>query len=643
MKQYLQYLFLIVLFLMKVPTSNAQERKLDKANDSYQDYGYINAREIYKEVAEKGFESEELYQKIADSYYFNAEYKNALKWYEKLFEINKESEPKYVLRYAQSLKANGDDRKANKYYNLFTKKSGDELKDRNLSAKEYLELIAANSNRYKISALREVNTEGIDYGAAQIGQKLVYASTKDEGIFMKRKSGWDGLNFLDLYEVTIENDSVVGQPQELPGDVNTKFHESSPVFTADGKTMYFTRNNSTPKIKKKDQKLKIYRAHLVRGKWTNIEELNINSDLYSTAHPALNADESRLYFASDRPGGFGESDLYMISIGEKGKLGKAENLGATINTSGKETFPFISDHNELYFSSDGHFGLGGLDIFYIQIKPFGYGNLLNIGKPINSYADDFAFGIDFETKKGFFSSNRGDSLYSFIYDDIYVLIEETPIVDLYQAKISGVVTDLDTGEPLANATISLFLEDGSLYATITTDENGYYEIETNYFDSYRIRAEKEKYDSDEKVSKSERVEQEINFQLKRNQLEIIPGMNLATVLNIKNILFDFDKSNIRADARVEMEKLLVVLHKYPKLRIAIGSHTDSRGSDTYNWALSDRRAKSTLDYLVDHGIDPNRLSAKGYGETQLLNNCSNGVPCTSAQHQRNRRSEFIVQ
>lgn len=641
MKKSLRYLCLTLLFLAG-PFTNAQEGKLKKAGKDFENYGYINAREIYLKVAEKGYESEELYQKIADSYYFNAEYKKALEWYEKLFDLNEDPEAKYILRYSQSLKANGKNKKAKRYYDKFVKKSGKPMEGKVLTAEDYLQLIEANSGRYTIRALSRINTDGIDYGGAVHDGRLVFASTRGEGSFLKRESAWDGLAFLNLYEVEIEGDSVVGKPKKLSGEVNGKFHESSAVFTKDGKTMYFTRSNYTPDTKGEDQKLKIYRAHLVDGKWTNIEELSINGDDFSTAHPALDPDGYRLYFASDRPGGYGKSDLYMASIGKNGSLGKPENLGPKINTPGKETFPFVSRDNELYFSSNGHFGLGGLDVFYVQIEKFGFGDVLNVGEPINCHADDFAFTIDLDREDGFFSSNRGDSLYTFVYDDIYHFKQIGSIKNIYKAKISGTVTDKDTGEPISGATVQFFTKNDSLYVNLNTDENGYYESPVDYFSAYRIRAEKAEYGSEESISESEMEEQEINFELERDQLQIVPGTDLAKFLNIENIYFDFDKSNIRPSEYLKLEKLLTVLEEYPNMKIDIRSHTDSRGSDAYNEALSDRRAQSTLEYLMEKGIDKSRLTAKGYGEYQLVNECSSGVPCNEVQHQENRRSEFII-
>lgn len=378
------------------------------------------------------------------------------------------------------------------------------------------------------------------------------------------------------------------------------------------------------------------------GKWQEAEELNFNSDTFSSAHPALNADETKLYFSSDRPGGFGESDLYVATVNEDGNIGQPTNLGAEINTGGKETFPFISSENELYFSSDGHFGLGGLDVFYVKIKDDGFGSLLNVGKPVNSSADDFAFGINETTKRGFISSNRTETEGKFVYDNIYSFLETAQIIDMYLAKVEGYVTDKQTGKPLEKASITIKDSKGNVFAQLTTDENGYYQIEINKFESYFIKAEKDGYDTDEKVSKANMDKQQIDFQLQPNKVVITGGTDLAKVLNIPIIYFDFDKSNIRPDAQVELEKIYAALTEYPQLKLNIRSHTDSRGNDTYNKALSERRAKSTLDYLVSKGIDSKRLKSEGLGESELVNNCGNNINCSEEEHQKNRRSEFIV-
>lgn len=660
-KATLRHLSIIFALLLGL-SSFSQGRKITRADTSYTNYGYLNAREIYLKVIEKGHGTPDLYAKVGNSYYFNAKYGEALKWYERYFETEDGTgSPELLLRYAQSLRANGQEKKSTLYYNRFASETGLSLTGRELTPGDLEKAIEANSGRYRIAPLEGINTENLEFGQAVCGGKLVYASNPPAGGFLRRKSAWDGMSFLDLYQVEVDSNQVVGNPKKLPGDVDQKFHESSAVFTRDGKTMYFTRSNSSPEEKGNDEKLKIYRAHLVEGKWTGIEDLSINGDDYSTAHPALDSLGSRLYFSSDRPGGYGGSDLYMASIGANGHLGKAENLGPGINTAGRETFPFVSENGILYFSSDGHFGLGGLDVFYVPIEAFGFGEVLNVGRPINSYADDFAFGIDEGTKYGFFSSNRNDKravadgkdenekgkkeekeALPFIDDNIYSLKEERPITNVYEAFIEGTVTDGNTGDPIAGATVTLYGEDGKEFASLVTDESGHYKIKTDYFKVYRLQCEKEDYDGDEKVSEAEKKSQVIDFALHRDRVPLKPGTDIAPVLNIEDILFDFDRSEITRSAALKLERLIAVLEAYPSLRIAIRSHTDSRGNDAYNMALSDRRAKSTLMYLVNHGIERDRLTAKGYGETRLLNKCSNGVPCSAEEHHKNRRSEFIV-
>jgi len=636
-------LFLLIMGFSGYSGVTAQERKVSKANKNYEQLDYVDAQKIYLAVAENGFESEEIFTKLGNSYYFNAQYDAAVKWYDRLFTLAPEpTEPISFLRYSQALKATGKDKKAKEYYDAYITKTGNNPKVK--TAIDYLTLIQQNSGRYELKAIEGIyDTNKISFGHSMLGNKLVYASTSESESFINKKSAWDGLSFLSLYAVELNDAHVaIGKPKELKGELQSRFHESSPIFTKDGETMYFTRSNITYKDKKNDQKLKIYRSKLVDGKWQEAEELNFNSDTYSSAHPALNANETMLYFSSDRPGGFGESDLYVAALNEDGSIGEPRNLGAEVNTGGKETFPFVSSENELYFSSDGHFGLGGLDVFYVKITGEAFGNLLNVGEPINSSADDFAFGINDTTKRGFISSNRTETEGEFVYDNIYSFLETAPIKDMYLAKIDGYVTDKQTGKPIENASITLTDSEGKVYANLTTDDKGYYTIETNKFESYFIKAEKEGYDTDEKVSKANLESQQIDFQLQQNTVVIEAGTDLSTVLNIPTIYFDFDKWNIRPDAQVELEKVFATLKEYPELKLNIRSHTDSRGNDAYNKLLSERRAKSTLDYLVSKGIDRNRLQSEGLGESELVNRCGNDVDCSEAEHQKNRRSEFIV-
>lgn len=640
MKKLYQISFLC-LFLTGFFTAQAQQSRLNKASQTYTQYNYVDAKEVYLKVAEKGHQSEELFTKLGNIYYFNAQYDQALDWYERVFAVTDTPEnPIVLLRYSQSLKALGQDEKANTFFDRFIDASGIDMAK--TTEVDYMEFIEMNSGRYDLSALSGIyNEKKISFGHTVKDGKLIYASTGNENpSFFNRRSGWDGLTFLSLYEVNLsENqDETSGKPSKVAG-LDKKFHRSSAVFTKDGNTIYFTGNNLSPDKKRNDRNLKIYRARKEGGKWQDPEELHFNNDLYSSAHPALSPDETKLYFASDKPGGMGQSDIYVAEINADGTIGEPKNLGPEINTPGKDTFPFVSDNNELYFSSDGHYGLGGLDVFYIKIEDDGFGTLHNVGAPVNTYADDFAFGINFETKRGFVSSNRTESDGNFVYDNVYSFIELEPLTE---AIIHGCVTDKNTGEPIPGAIVTLYNPDNQVYKEITTDETGCYSTIVNRMHIYRIRAEKTDYDSDEKLSEKDKDKQEINFVLQKSITPLDPGTDLAKVLNIPIIHFDFDKHNIRPDAEVELAKILVVMEEYPDLKINIRSHTDSRGSFEYNEALSQRRAKSTYDYLVRKGINHKRMTYEGLGEYELVNGCSDDVHCSEAQHQQNRRSEFIV-
>jgi len=622
---------------------SAQQKQLDQASKDYQGHNYVDAIKVYLKVAERGFESEELFTKLANSYYFNAKYDEAVKWYNRLFVLNPSpQEPLLLLRYSQSLRATGDDTLAKKFYDQYVSKTSIDPNARH--SIDYMALIKENSGRYELKPVAGLkNDKQISYGSTVFQDKLIYTSTaKEAKSFRNTLDAWDGLSFMSLYEIEIDNQGqTVGKPEKIK-DLNSKYHESSLIYTKDGNTIYFTRTNINPKNKKEDQNLKIYRSKKKDEKWQEPEELSINGENFSTAHPALNPEENLLFFASNRPGGFGETDLYVSEIAEDGSLGEPKNLGPKINTSGRETFPFITKENELYFSSDGHFGLGGLDVFYIKMNDGDFGNLLNVGEPVNTYADDFAFGIDTESKRGFVSSNRSDKKGTFVYDNIYTFSETSPIVDLYIGEVEGTISDVHTEKPLENVTVTFLDPDGNPYVSVTTDKNGHYKAEINKYTSYAIRTNQDEYDADEKITKPNLDKQRVDFTLQRSKDALKPGTNLADVLNIPMIYFDFDKADIREDARVELEKLFAVLEEYPDLKINIRSHTDSRGSDPYNLSLSKRRAKSTLEYIVMKGVAPHRLKSEGLGETELINHCANEIPCSEEEHEKNRRSEFII-
>ncbi|WP_394344692.1 OmpA family protein [Flavobacterium restrictum] len=621
-----------------------QKSKIVGADKDYNNYAYIDAIRIYERIAEKGYKSDDLFQKLGNAYYFNAQLAKAEKWYTQLFAISNYQKPEYYYRYAQCLKSIGKYDKADEIMSEFNKKSGNDARAKNFNSnRNYLDLIKANSGRYTIEDAG-INSKFSDYGSAFSNEKLIFASARDTGGVSKKVFKWTNQSFTNLYESVIDSTGKQSQPKKFQNGINSKFHEATPVFTRDGTTMYFTRNNYFNGKRGKDHNkvtlLKIYRATQKQGKWVDIVALPFNSDQYSTAHPALSPDEQTLYFASDMPGSLGQSDLFKVVINKDGSFGSPVNLGDAINTPGRETFPFIAATNELYYATDGKPGLGGLDVFVATIGTDGkISESQNVGEPVNSKTDDFAFLIETKTRTGFFTSNRDGGRG---YDDIYKFRETRKLT--CEQELSGVVTDIDTGDLQPNTQVvildSKFIELQRVYS----DEKANYKFKVVCGETYYVRATKPEYEtSEQKISISkESGKTNLPIQLEKKIKPIKPGDDLAKVFGIKIIYFDLDKSYIREDAAYELEKILIVLEQNPTMRIDVRSHTDSRQTYKYNEALSSRRAKSTIAWLIKNGIDSSRLTGKGYGETQLVNNCTDGVSCSEEEHQSNRRSEFII-
>jgi len=640
----IKYIVSAIFLVLTALKGNAQRVSETKGDKYYLQYAYVDAIATYEKVAAKGYKDQKMFQRLGNAYYFNGELTKAVKWYDALFEMSAEQELEYYYRYSQSLKAIGDYAKADKILESFNKKiSTDRRGILFEDNKNYLEQIKANSGRFEI-ADAGINSKQTDYGTAFLNNKLVFASARDTGGIVRKTFKWTNKPFTNLYTAELKADGTVGKPERFEKKINSKFNESTPVFTEDGKTMYFTRNNFLDgKRGKDDQKitlLKLYKAELVNDKWANVSELPFNSNQYSTAHPVLSIDEKKLYFASDMPGTLGQSDLYSVSINSDGSYGKPQNLGPSINTEGRETFPFISKENELFFASDGRPGLGGLDIFVCRINnDETFTVVQNVGEPINSKLDDFGLIINSENKTGFFSSNReggqGD-------DDIYRFVETKKL--LCEQVLKGTVIDLETGKILDNTKVTLLDDEFKIISEAITGTNGTYRFNVDCGKTYYLRVAKENYQTKEisVLIKTITGVTSLEIPLEKRIKEITIGTDLAKTLDIPIIYFDLDKFFIRKESAIELEKILAVMQQYPKMKVDVRSHTDSRQTAKYNMALSDRRAKSTIQWLIKNGIAANRLTAKGYGESQLVNHCSDGVSCDEAEHQLNRRSEFII-
>jgi outer membrane protein OmpA-like peptidoglycan-associated protein/tetratricopeptide (TPR) repeat protein len=635
------YITIISVFSLNIYSQKARVAAADK---KYDNYAFVSAIKTYERVAEKGYKSADMFQKLGNAYYFNGELEKAAQWYGELFAMTSEVEPAYYYRYAQSLRSIGENDKANQIMEKFDKMSGNDSRGELFAKNEnYMDAIKANSGRYKVEDAG-INSPYSDYGTTIYNNKIVFASARDTGSLGHRKHTWTGQFFTKLYVADVGEEMSLGSPAKFEKSINSKFNESTPVFTKDGKTIYFTRNNYLDGKKGKDGNdntlVKIYKASLENDKWVNITELPFDSDNYSTAHPILSPDEKTMYFVSDMPGTIGLSDLFKVQINEDGTFGNPVNLGRSINTEGRETFPFINDDNEIYFASDGHPGLGGLDIFVSKINADGtFGKVQNVGMDANSPKDDFGYWIDTKSRRGFFSSNRDGGQG---YDDIYKFLETKKL--LCEQQLYGKVTDLATSEILPGAKISLFDNKFNPMGTVNTDDKGNYTFSVECGKTYNVRAEKEAYTTKEEsvTIADEDGKTKLDIALEKEECKVTIGDDLGKCFGIKNIYFDFDKSNIRVEAAIDLEKILDVMNQYPKMKLDIRSHTDSRGSFKYNESLSDRRAQSTIAWLIENGVDKGRLTAKGYGENQLINKCADNVDCTEEEHQLNRRSEFII-
>ncbi|EDP70050.1 outer membrane protein, peptidoglycan-associated lipoprotein [Flavobacteriales bacterium ALC-1] len=627
---------ILVITLFLISSLSYSQTKL--ADKFFENYGYVKAIELYEKVVEKGKADAHVLTRLGDAYYNNSNSEKAAYWYQKALDEYSDIDAEYIYKYIQSLRSIGKYDEADKWFKeLSAAQQGDSrLKGYNPDEVDIYSKLTTKSDIIVTIENLPFNSENSDFGSYVFNDILYYASAKENE---KKVYSWNKEPFLDLFQISIteNNDSFsYDSPSEIKGEnVNTDYHEASIAITNDGKTLYFTRDNINKRNRLQYDKegtthLKIYKAELVNGQWTNVEELPFNDDVFSTGHPALSPDNKTLYFVSDREGGIGQTDIYSVDINNGDTYGEPKNLGEKINTEGREMFPFVSNDNTLYFSSDGYLNLGLLDIFKSNILKEDRSEPKNLGAPYNSGYDDFAFYVDSTSQKGYFSSNRpngkgGDDIYSF---------------NTTQCKqtITGVTKDEKWDIILPEVTVRLIDETGKVIEEVITGADGIYTFEIDCGKTYTIVGTKPDHKDDKKTTTTDFDNEKVN----EADLSLIPLIDFSQIV-INPIFFDFDKSKIRTDAQYELENIVDVMRRHKSMIIKIESHTDSRGRDKYNLKLSDRRAKSTRDYLISRGVEANRIeSAIGYGETQLLNNCGNRVKCTEEEHQVNRRSYFYI-
>ena len=648
-----------IVLLFSSLTIFGQTKETKKADTYFENLSYASAAEAYKELAEENA-TEHVLKRLGDSYYFNVKMKEASKAYDLLFNKFPNQKPEHIFRYAQSLRSISKFKESEIWMKKFHQLKSEDSRGINFTDKEAsLDDLRNSKPNYKVTNQRSINTEYSDFGVTDYGNTILFSSPRKRNVYVKRNHNRNDRNFLDVYKVikekitTTEGDNSDVRPM-FTDEVNSKYHESSVAFSPDRKTMYFTRNNYVSGKYRVDKEgynnLKILKAEWVYNKWTNIVELPFNSSDYSVGHPSVSKDGKKLYFASDMPGGIGATDIYVVDIKEDGTYGEVQNLGSRVNTEGREMFPFIADNNVLYFSSDGHFGIGALDIFSTKKEKGTYTAPENLKAPVNSKLDDFAFSINPETKKGYLSSNREGGVGD---DDIYAVVDTRKpevVKTLCTQLVTGIVKDKKLQKPLPGARLVLKDAKGVIVEEIYANAKAEFTFNLPCNQQYTLNATKEYYQPDTAsfaTTKEQKVDLNLDF-----SLNIISDFTYnATgelIIKIHPIYFDYNKSNIRTDAAIELDHIVSIMKKYEKLVIRSSSHTDARGKASYNEALSDRRAKSSVAYILNKGINSSRISGKGFGETMLVNGCvdndrhTNRVKCTDDEHQANRRTEFVI-
>ncbi|PQJ75903.1 OmpA family protein [Polaribacter gangjinensis] len=629
--------YIAVCFLTISSCLYSQDDKLTRANIKYNSMSYADAIKLYNGLVNDGLGSAEIFENLGNSYYLQSNYQLAKESYDSLFKKTDAVSLSTYYRYINVLRSTKKYGEADIMYSKLLLKFPQEKIENNVKNTIFLspEVLLVESINLKKS---NINSPYSDYKVSYLGDdKIVFSSSKETKKFNSIKSIWNNEAYTNLYESSLVSDSLTGISTKLKGSVNKLYNESSAVFTKDGRTMYFTRNNQLKSKFETDSLknvlLKIYKATFDGKRWGKIEELPFNSNQFNCAHPALSADEDYLYFSSDMPGSFGDSDLYRVSI-KNNTYGEPENLGSTINTKGRDTFPFVTSNNILIFSSDYRKGLGGLDLYYVNLNDNSK-KVYTFSKPINSSYDDFGLIYKQSNGKGFLTSNRiQDNASS---DDIYEFTGfSIPTVSDYNLTIkSSNNTDL-----IGSTAVSVFDGNNNLIGTLKSLNNVVTISGVDLSKKYHLQIINDQY---QPIHLPLKIDDSgtLSITLQEKEPENAQ-LDLRNILKLNNIYFDFDKSNVREDALLELQKVVDILIKYPEIKIDIIGHTDSIGASSYNEKLSIKRANATKQWLVGKGISEDRLNALGFGEEKPINDCLLSKKCTNVDYEKNRRIEFLI-
>lgn len=615
----------ILLFLVVSSISlTAQNKDTKIADKLFGQFEYVQATKEYLSLVEDGNTDSYVYKQLGDCNFNMANTVEAEKWYAKAILGKQDAEVYY--NYAQVLKSNGKYAESNIQMKQFASmKPNDKRAIDFIANKDYLSELLKKEKLFMVNKL-EINSDKSDFGGVMHGNALYFTSARNVG---GKTYGVNDEPFLDIYQSTYSSDGNYSEPISV-SELNTRFHEGPVSLSKDGNTIYFSSESFNDDLYEKDKvnKLKIgqvnlYKATKQNGKWTGITPLSFNSGSYSTSNPSIDSEGKMLYFSSNMPGSIGGIDIWKVKVNSDGSFGTPENLGSTINTVGDESFPFISDDNVLYFSSKGLAGFGGYDIFSVDLNKVN--QPYNIGEPVNSAKDDFAFTYNKDNNIGFLSSNRSG------VDNIYSAI---PIC---KSQIVTVVKNSKTGNLLSNSRVALLDRNDIVVDRLLSNESGEVKFDVDCSKEYFVEINKDGFISQKSVAiKTIKGSLVVNISL--DPMKEVVVTEREVVLN--PIYFPYDKSNITKEGAAELDKLVYVMSKNEDLVIFVKSHTDSRGDDKYNLDLSDRRAKSTINYIVSKGISADKIDGKGFGESELKIDCQ--LNCSDEEHATNRRSEFMI-
>ena len=615
----------ILLLVLSSMTIMAQNKQTIAADKLFERYEYAKAADAYKALVDSGIADSYIFMQLGESYYNMNKTSEAEKWYAQALLTQQDAETNY--RYAQLLKSNGKYAESDKQMKVFGSMLPNDPRAKEFARNpDYLSRISSKEKLFDLNKLK-INSEKSDFGAIQYNGTLYFASSRNES---RKIDGWNSEPYLDLYQSSYNEKEASYSEPTLVSDLNSMYHEGPLTMTQDGKTLFFSSESFNDKLftKNSEKKIKygqvnLYKARNDNGSWVDIAPLPLNSSSYSVSNPSISSEGSTLYFSSNMPGTLGGLDIWKVAVYPDGSYGPAENLGSKINTSEDESFPFIAADGLLYFSSKGLTGLGGYDVFSIDLSNNGTAN--NLGKPVNSEKDDFAFTFNKKNKLGYVSSNRDGR------DQIYGAIPVVP-----NGIINAIVTNADTDAPLSNARITISANDSNIVDKQLTTDKGLVTYSAKNNLTYLVEVNKDGF-----VSQSFPVTV-INGDTFKvvAKLEPVDVVVTETEIILKDIYFENNRSGITKQAAEELDKLAYVLSQNKDLVIFVKSHTDIRGKDDYNMDLSQRRANATVAYIISKGINEDQISGKGFGESELKVNCN--PKCTEEEHALNRRSEFLI-